>query len=222
MLRPMLHATPRRGNCLFMTLVGLAILGLLLLIVGAVAALTAKPADAVEKLRTQMEQFADTSTALEAPGSAEIELPAGGMIVLLSPDGEVNGKKISTPGGGVQFDITVTAPDGTAVPVESMRQRRDPNAPFAVLATAEIPEQGIYTVDVRESGGGTTPAAILIANGSKADLEQLGNSAAELLKFAGGGCSGVCGLALALGCGIPALVIAVRRRMAKPDPLAQL
>ena len=103
-----------------------------------------------------------------------------------------------------------------------MRQPRDPNSPFAVLAAAEIPADGTYAVDVRETGGGETPAAILVAGGSQADLEAMGESAGELAKFAGGACGGVCGLVLLLGCGIPALVIAIRRRKPKVDPLAQL
>lgn len=222
MLRLMRSHTHRRGNCLFLTLVGLAVLGLLVLIASLVAAVTSKPGEAVQQLESQIQTLAESATRLEAPGSAEVELAKGGVMVLLAPDGEVDGKKISTPGGSVQFDVTITGEDGTEVKVEAMRQPRDPNSPFAVLAAAEIPADGTYTVDVRETGGGETPAAILVAGGSQADLEAMGESAGELAKFAGGACGGVCGLVLLLGCGIPALVIAIRRRKPKVDPLAQL
>jgi hypothetical protein len=214
--------THRRGNCLFLTLVGLAVVGLLVLVVSLVAAITSKPGEAFEKLESKFQTLAEGATRLEAPGSAEIDLAEGGVMVLLAPDGEVDGKKIGTPRGTVQFDVRIIAEDGTEVEVESIRETRDPNSPFAVLAAAEIPADGTYLVDVRETGGGQTPAAILIAGGSQADMDAMGESAGELAKFAGGACGGVCGLVLLLGCGIPALVISIRRRKAPVDPLAQL
>ncbi len=216
-MRPI--SNPRRGNCLFQLLLGLAVLGILLLVLGIVSMATSKAGDAVSKLQTQIQSFIDRATVFEAPASIELELDAGGGLVALSPDGMVGEKRIGPPPTNVNFVVTITDAEGKPVKFDANSAPRNPGAPFEMLGVFETPAKGRYTVDVKTSDGSATPAAIMVSAGTKEEAEQLANSGVAILQGLGGGCVTICGLLMLLAFGIPALVMRIRAKRARPDPL---
>jgi len=209
----------RRGNCLFQLLLGLAVLGVLLLVVGIVSMVTSKAGDAVSKLQTQIQSFVDRATVFEAPASIEIELEQGGGMVALSPDGMVGQKRIGPPPANVNFVVTITDTEGKPVKFEANTAPRNPGSPFEMLGVFETPAKGRYTVDVKTSDGSSTPAAVMVAAGTQEEAKELANSGVAILQGLGGGCVTICGLLMLLAFGIPALVMRIRAKRARPDPL---
>ena len=212
--------TLRRGACLFQALLGLAVIGILLLVGGIVSLATSDVGAAAKNLGAEITGIVEGSTVMEAPGSVEIELPQGGGIVAFQPDGAVGGKRIGPPPIGVTFNVKITGGDGEVLKFEAKQAPRNPGAPFEMLGFFEVEKQGKYTFDVRASDGSDTPAAIMIAATDKASAERMAQSGIALLQGFSGGCVAVCGLFLALGCGIPVLIM--RKRSKKPDPLAHV
>ena len=206
----------RRGNCLFMTLVGLAVIGLLLLVGGTIAFFVSNPTKAIQDAANSVQAFAANSTALEAPGTFEVELKAGGAGFILSPDGEVEDKVIPTPPANVTYTFTVTDADGTSIKIEPNQAPRRGNEPFYFFGFCEIPADGIYTIEVQASDG-TTPAAILATPATAAEIEELGKAAGAAAIGGAGGCGAICGLVLLLVGGIGALFA---RKKSQQDPLA--
>lgn len=217
-MRPNSHL--RRGTCLFQLLLGFAVLGLLLLVIGIVSMVTSKAGDAVSQLQTQIQALVDRATVFEAPASIEVELEQGGGMVALSPDGMVGEKRIGPPPANVNFVVTITDSAGKPVKFEANQAPRNPGAPFEMLGVFETPEKGRYTVDVKTSDGSATPAAVMIAAGSQAEAEALTNSGVAILQGIGGGCVTLCGVFMLLAFGIPALIMRLRsKRGPKSDPL---
>jgi hypothetical protein len=208
--------TPRRGNCLTGLVIGLAVLGVLLLIGGAIAYLSFNPHEALTKLQADVKALSDGATAIEAPGSVEVELASGGAAFILSPSGTVGDKVIPTPPASVSYTITVTAPDGSPVKVEANTAPRNGTEPFYFFGFCELKTEGTYKIDVAASDG-STPAAILATRASQEELQRL---LSEGLRASGGvlgGCGALCGLAMAVVFGVLALFM---RKKSKPDPLA--
>lgn len=199
-----------------MTLVGLAVIGLLLLIGGAITFFVTSPAKALGDVGTAVQSLAESATALEAPGTFEVEFKAGGAAFILSPSGEVGDKVIPTPPANVMYTFAVTDAEGNSIRVEPNQAPRRGNEPFHFFGFFEVPADGVYKVDVQASDG-STPAAILAAAATKAELEQLGSAVASAAIGGAGGCGAICGLVLLLIGAIGALFV---RKKAQPDPLA--
>lgn len=217
----MRRSIAHRGNCLVATLFGLAFIGLVLLVGGLVGALTSSPADAAAKLSESIHSM--QPNRFEAPGSIEIDLDAGGIIVALAPDGTVGDRRIGAPPAGTRFETTLRDSAGIPLAIQDTDVPTDPNAPFSILATAEIFQKGTYTLDVRSTGDGSVPAAIVVTSGNTAALTMMGESVGTFLKLFGSVCLAAVGLALVLFCGIPGLIVAARqRKLRRPDPLAEL
>jgi hypothetical protein len=207
---------PRRGSCLSNALIGLAVVGLLLLIAGAVTFVAMGPSKAGSDFATKLQAVITDSTVVEAPGSAEIEFKAGGAAFLLWPNGQVGDKTIPMPPSSVSYTVTVKDADGNELKTEPNRAPRGPADPLYLISALEIPKDGVYTVDVTASDG-STPAAILAGAAGKKDLEELARTGITASIGWGGGCTAVCGFAMLLVFGIAALLA---RKSAKPDPLA--
>lgn len=207
----------RRGNCLTIALFAVAAIGLLALLVGGWMFATSDAAAAVSRLQAKIESLQEGATTFAAPGSAKVELKKGGGTVMLAPDGMVDGENIPAPGPEVAIAVTVKDAGGNAVKFEPNTQPRNPAAPFHLFGFFEVPEDGAYEVEVSMVGGDDPRAAIMVAAGTEADVEELALAGVEVVKGGIGGCIGVCGLLAAIGCGIPALVLARRRKT--PDPL---
>ena len=208
--------TIRRGNCLTSALLGLAVIGLLLLLAGAITFFVTEPSKVSSDFAAKLRAVVEDSTVIEAPGRAEIEFKAGGAAFLLSPDGRVGEKVIPLPPTGVSYTVTVTDAAGTALAIEPNRAPRGPADPIYLICALEIPADGVYTVDVTASDG-STPAAILAGAAGKKDLEELLRSGTVALVGWSGGCTAICGLAMLLVFGIAAILA---RNSSKPDPLA--
>ncbi len=198
------HPFPRRGNCAFQVLLGLAVLALLVAIYGAVSALTSGVGDAFKSIQT----IISTSNAMEAPGTAKVTMPQGGGLLAFHPDGKVGDKIIGRPPANVTYTVSITGPDGTTVPFQKNTAPRDPNSPFEMLGFFETETDGEYSFDVQASDG-STPAAIMIASADSTTAKALGSSFASAF---GGSCLTICGCTAALAFGIPALIV---RRKAK-------
>ena len=208
----------RRGNCLLQSLVGLTVLGLLLLIGGAVGMFTSGAGSAATGLAAKFESLVEHATVFEAPGSKEIELDAGGGIIALSPKGVVGDKRIGVPPASVSYAVTMTGPDGKPVKLDANNAPRNPTAPFEMLGVFELETKGLYTIEVKPSDG-TTPAAIMVGAASKEEAEMLAQSTAAILQGLGGGCVAGCGGLMFLAFGIPALIMSLRAKKQRPDPL---
>lgn len=208
--------SPRRGNCLFLTLLGALILGVVLLIGGTITFFVSSPTTAVSDAMAKFEQIAGDSSAIEAPGTFEIELKAGGAAFFLSPDGKVGDKTIPTPPGRVMYTIAVRDANDQPIRVEPNQAPRQGNEPFYFFGFCQIPADGKYTIDVQASDG-STPAAILAAPATQEDLEALGKAALGAVTGGLGGCGAICGIVFLLVGGIGLIFV---RKKAKPDPLA--
>lgn len=207
---------PRRGSCLANALIGLAVIGLLLLIAGAVTFVALGPSKASGDFTAKLQAIIADSTVMEAPGSAEIEFKAGGAAFIFSPNGQVGDKTIPTPPTNVSYTVTVTDADGNELESEPNLAPRGPADPIYLISALEIPKDGVYTVNITASDG-STPAAILAGAAGKKDLEELGRTGTAALVGWTGGCTAICGLAMLLVFGIAAMLA---RKSAKPDPLA--
>lgn len=210
---------PRRGSCLVQTLIGLALIGLLLLIVGVVGMLTSKASSAVQDIQSQIETLRNRATVFEAPASIELELGQGGALVALAPDGMVGDKKLGPPPASARYEITVTDAEGKAVRFERANQPRNPAAPFEMLGTFAVDAAGRYTVKVDGAGDNPAPAAVMVASASTEEIETLANSGVAILQGLGGACSAICGLVAFVGFGIPALIMRARARQKPPEVL---
>ena len=208
--------SPRRGNCLFLTLLGVLILGIVLLIGGVITFFVSSPTTAVSDAVAKFEQIAADSSALEAPGTFEVELKAGGAAFFLSPDGKVGDKTIPTPPGSVRYTIAVRDANDQPIRVEPNQAPRQGNEPFYFFGFCEIPADGTYAIDVQASDG-STPAAILAAPATKQDIEALAAAALGALTGGLGGCGAICGIVFVLAGGIGLIFV---RKKPKPDPLA--
>lgn len=207
---------PRRGSCLSNTLIGLAIVGLLVLIAGAITFVVTGPSKAGSDFATKLEAVISDSTVVQAPGSTEIGFKAGGAAFLLWPNGEVGDKTIPMPPTSVSYTVTVTDADGTELKTEPNLAPRGPADPLYLISALEIPKDGVYTVNVTASDG-STPAAILAGAAGKKDLEELVRFGMAASIGWVGGCTAVCGLAMLLVFGIAGMIA---RKSAQPDPLA--
>lgn len=208
--------TLRRGSCLFEALLGIAIIGLLLLVAGTIAFFIWNPKSALESVTAKVKAIARDSVTFEAPGSMEVDLKAGGAALFFPPKGEVGDKTIPMPPIGVLYTVSITDSQGNPVKFEPNVSPRQGQEPFYFLGFTEIAQDGKYTVEVKASDN-TTPAAISIASGRSEDFIAM----LEDLKTGGigvfGGCGALCGLSLLVVGGIAAIFA---RRAAKADPLA--
>jgi hypothetical protein len=59
----------------------------------------------------------------------------------------------------------------------------------------------------------------MVAAGTQEEAKELANSGVAILQGLGGGCVTICGLLMLLAFGIPALVMRIRAKRARPDPL---
>lgn len=209
-------STPRRGNCLTGLVVGLAVLGLLLLIAGAVAFVSFNPSAALKQLQTDVTALADGATAIEAPTTVEIDMKPGGAAFILSPSGKVGDKVIPTPPAGVAYTISVIDPAGDPVKVEANTAPRNGTEPFYFFGFCELKTEGVYKITVAASDG-STPAAILATRASPEELKRLVNEGVRASIGGLGACGGICGLAMFVVFGVIALFI---RKKSQPDPLA--
>lgn len=210
------RASPRhrRGNCLFPALLGIAILGLVLAIVGVVTLLNSGAGG----LASRIEKFTQDAQTFEAPGFKDVDLKAGGGgLVLISPDGKVGDKVVGLPAPSTEITIKITGPDGSPVPFEPLEGRRDGSAPIQILGGFEATKDGRHQFEATTSDGSSAPLSIVA--GSKEDVEQF---AATITSGFFGICGTVCGLGLLVAFGIPALIVRMKARAKTPDPLEQM
>ena len=216
-----IRTTPRRGACLFQLLAAFAVIGVLFTVGGIISMLTSGGLDAVADIQKSIDAFVADSKSFEAPGSIDIELPAGGGIIAFTPDGRVGDKQIGTPPPSVNYIVTIKDPAGAPVKFEANTAPRSPASPFALLGFFETKEKGLYNIQVSSANADDPHAAIAVAAGSQKQMEALLGSGLAILQGIGGSCSAACGVVLALACGIPALIMRKRRNKA-PDPLEQM
>jgi hypothetical protein len=209
---------PRRGSCLRQSLVGLTVLGLLLLIGGVVGMVTSGAGSAATGLAAKLESLVEHATVFEAPGTKQLELDVGGGIIALSPKGMVGDKRIGTPPADVTFAVTMTGPEGKPVKLEANNAPRNPTSPFEVLGAFELETKGLYTIDVKSSDG-TTPAAIMVGAAGKDDVELFKSGITAVSQGLLGACGAGCGGLMFLAFGIPALIMSLRAKKQRTDPL---
>ena len=209
---------PRRGNCLLQALLGLAVLGLVLVIVGVVGMFMSGAGSAVSGLAAKLGTLAEHATVFEAPGTKQLELDVGGGIIALSPKGMVGDKRIGTPPADVTFAVTMTGPEGKPVKLEANNAPRNPTSPFEVLGAFELDSKGLYTIEVKPSDG-TTPAAIMVGAAGKDDVELFKSGITAVSQGLLGACGAGCGGLMFLAFGIPALIMSLRAKKQRTDPL---
>ena len=204
----------RRGNCLFPALLGLAIVGLVLAVVGVVTLLNSGAAG----LAARVEQLMKDAQAFEAPGLKDVDMKADGAgLVLVSPDGKVGDKVVGMPAPSTEITIKITGPDGAETKFEAFPGPRDPSSPIQLLGIFETATEGRYRIDASTNDGSSVP--ISVAAGSKEDVRQI---ASTLASGFFGLCGAVCGLGLLVAFGIPALIVRLKSRAKAPDPLEQM
>ena len=212
-------APRRRGKAAVIILAVLAVLSLLVAVGGTIAALRSGAGDSLGALIRQMQGVAQGADEFDCPGSIAFEAKKGGALLLLIPDS--NGR-VPDPKEGTAFKVTVTDATGGAIEVNMNESPRMGNGQgqAETLAFIEFPADGTYTIAVAANDG-TTTASVAVLAGTREDFEALKNFAAAAGIGTVGGCSGVCGLVLALSFGIAALVVGLRKpRSAEHDPLA--
>lgn len=212
----MRSTTARRGNCLSGLLIALAVLGLLLLIGGAIAFVTLSPGKALEQLQADVTALTEGSTPIEAPATVEIDMKPGGAAFILSPTGKVGDKVIPTPPAGVSYTISIVDPEGNPVKLETNTAPRNGTEPFYFFGFCELATEGTYKITV-DASDGSTPAAILATRASPEELQRLVSEGVRASLGGLGGCGAVCGLAMFVVFGVIALLV---RKKAQPDPLA--
>jgi len=213
------RAPRRRGKAAVIVLAVLAVLSLLVAIAGTVAALGSGAGLSFAALVRQAQGVAQGADEFDCPGSIAFEAKKGGALLLLLPDS--NGR-VPDPKEGTAFKVTVTDAAGGAVEVDMNEGQRmgGGQGQAETLAFVEFPADGTYTIAVAANDG-TTTASVAVLPGTRDDFEALKNFAAAAGVGTIGGCSGVCGLVLALAFGIAALVVGLRKpRPAEYDPLA--
>ena len=211
----------RRGSCAVQVLFALAILGLILMIVGAVSLFASSPAKAVSEFEAQVKKFVETATVFEAPGSNQVELKQGKGLMLTAPDGKVGDKFIGPLPAGVTLSVTVTDPEGATVSFNPNTAPRNPQSPFELIGFFDIAKDGTYSIEVASSDG-KSPAAVVVGSGTEKEVESMIANLASLLVAGTGGCVGICGLVMLPVFGIPAIVMWRRKRNAPVDPVATL
>ncbi|MEI7877498.1 MAG: hypothetical protein WCI96_06175, partial [Planctomycetota bacterium] len=150
-------AIRRQGTCLTQILIAFALIGALIFIVGIVSMATSEAGKGIADLQTQIKALTDRATVFEAPASIELELEKGGGMVAFSPSGIVGDKRIGPPPAGINYTVTITASDGTALPFQRNNGARNPGAPFEMLGMFETSAKGRYRFDVRADDGSATP-----------------------------------------------------------------
>ena len=208
----------RRGKAAVIVLAVLAVLSLLVAVAGTIAALRSGAGDSLGALIRQIEGVAQGADEFDCPGSIAFEAKKGGALLLLLPDSQ---GRVPDPKEGTAFKVTVTDATGGAIEVNMNESPRMGNGQgqAETLAFIEFPADGTYTIAVAANDG-TTTASIAVLAGTREDFEALSNFAAAAGIGTLGGCSGVCGLVLALSFGIAALVVGLRKpRPAEHDPL---
>jgi hypothetical protein len=208
-------AIRRQGTCLTQILIAFALIGALIFIVGIVSMATSEAGKGIADLQTQIKALTDRATVFEAPASIELELEKGGGMVAFSPSGIVGDKRIGPPPAGINYTVTITASDGTALPFQRNNGARNPGAPFEMLGMFETSAKGRYRFDVRADDGSATPVAIMVAAASK-------DEAKTILKSIGGGCASVCGLLMFVGFGIPWIVVSMAAKRARREQAERL
>jgi hypothetical protein len=206
----------RRGNCLFMTLVGLAVIGGLVLIGGLGLFVANGPTTAASDLKTQVTEMFAHATPLEAPGTFDVELKKGGAAFFLSPDGKVGEKVIPIPPASVSYTVAVKDPEGNAVQFDPNTSPRTGSEPFYLLGFCKTDKDGKYSISLSASDS-TTHAAIVVAPATSEEFEGVMKKVGAIALGFGGACGAICGLAMLLVFGLIAFFV---RRKARPDPLA--
>ena len=214
------RSAPRRsGKAAVIILAVLAVLSLLVAVGGTIAALRSGAGDSLGALIRQTQGVAQGADEFYCPGSIAFEAKKGGALLLLLPDSQ---GRVPDPKEGTAFNVTVTDATGGAIEVNMNESPRMGNGQgqAETLAFIEFPADGTYTIAVAANDG-TTTGSIAVLAGTREDFEALRNFAAAAGIGTLGGCSGVCGLVLALSFGIAALVVGPRKpRPVQPDPLA--
>ena len=209
----------RRGKAAVIVLAVLAALSLLVAIAGTIAALNSGAGQSFAALIRQAQGAAQGADEFDCPGSIAFEARKGGALLFLVPDSQ---NRVPDPKEGTAFKVTVTDAAGGTLEVdmnEGARMGNGQGQPEA-LAFVEFPADGTYTIAVAANDG-TTTATVGVLAGTREDFEALENFVAAAGIGTVGGCSGVCGLVLALAFGIAALVVGLRKpRPAEHDPLA--
>jgi hypothetical protein len=215
----------RRGSYGVHILLALAVLGLILFGVIGVGLLISGPSTALSEFLLTQRKLEGSATFFEAPATRTIEFKPGAGIVMFSRGGKVGDKRIGSPPSTVTIDVKVTGPDGSAVSYEPNRAPSRilnfPLMPSPILGFFQIRSEGAYTVEVNPSDG-TTPAAILVGSASNEEVESITKNDLLVRERGTRGFLGFCGLLMALGFGIPALIIWRRKRNTPSDPIATL
>lgn len=212
----MLRRNPirRRGNCAFQILLGLAVIAALVAVGGLVSMLTSGAGDAVTALETEIKTIVQSGQTFEAPGTATLELAAGGAMLALHPDGMVGDKKIGVPPANVNYTFTVTDSAGNPVKFEPSNTPRNPQSPFEWFGLFEVESAGTYTIEAKTTDGSTTPAAIMVAAADTAAVDRIKASVASLGWAALGACLAPCGCLTAIAFVIPAIIVRKKAKAA--------
>jgi len=208
----------RRGKAAVVVLAVLAALAFLIAIGGAFAVFKSGTGAAVGALMRQMEGIASNAQEFDCPGSLEIEAAKGGAIFVLVPDAQ---GRVADPKQGTAFTLTVAGPDGGALEVDMNKGQSLGDGTPEVLAFVTFPEDGTYTVTAAAADGATT-ARVAVLPGTLEDFDALEAFAGSATVGFMGACAGACGLLLALGFGIAAIVVGLRKpqHAEQRDPLA--
>jgi len=212
----MIRQTPtrRRGNCAFQILLALAVIAALLAVGGLVSILTSGAGGAMSTLETEIKTIVQNSQTFEAPGTATVELSAGGAMLALNPDGMVGDKKIGVPPANVNYTFTITDADGNPVEFDANNGPRNPQSPFEMFGFFEVKSAGAYTIEAKTSDGSTTPAAIMVAAADQATADRLANAGLAIVQGFAGGCFAICGCLTAIAFVIPAIIVRKKAKAA--------
>lgn len=215
-LRP--RVSRRRGKAAVIVLAVLALLSLLIAIGGAFAAFNSGAGTAFTALMKQVKALAGSATEFDCPGTSDLTVKKGGALFLVVPD---DTGRVADPKQGTAFTLTVADASGNNLKVEMNQGESLAQGQLEVLGFVEFPADGTYTVTAAATDGAST-ARIAVIPGTPEDFGALQNFAQSVGIGSIGGCAGVCGLVLALGFGIGALVVGLRKpsQAAERDPLA--
>jgi hypothetical protein len=213
---------PRRGSCLPILLLGLALMGLIILIISLASLFTSNAGTAVSDFDREVNELLTNAKSFEAPGRIEVPLEQGGALVLISPDGTVGDKRIGRPPASVAYTVKVTNAAGNAVEVEASNMPRNPSAAFELLGWFKVNAAETYAIEVQTADGSATPAAIMVCAGDQSQIDVVVNGLTAIGKVAFGICGSVCGIVFMLAFGIPAIIIRLRKSRQAPDPALEL
>lgn len=212
----------RRGNCLVTSLIAVGVVGLLVLIGSVIVLATQGPAASAGF--KPWAELGSKGEFLKAPGKVDTELSKGALLIVMPVSSDWIGKRtpvsptVTSPSTDITYTVTVTDSEGKSIEIEPNDTPRQADEPFYLVAGAQIPADGKYTVEIKASDD-KTPAPMVLVSMARSDFDSLASAVLPILWSFLGCCGACCGGVIGL-IGLIGALIAKKFAPPRADPLA--